>query len=496
MARHSRTLAKHGRKRPKRTWRNSNFKVYSLVAAGAIVLACAAAAPGVLHGNTSNLVATQFANSNARVQATAPPSSPTAGSNSDAALPSQMTGSEQIQLGNLLTAPQCTLNVPSDPLSSGLSQPWFLESATAACAENAQTGAFVQATILDPATGALSVYYPLVVPEGATPARTIVPPVLPPNAVVTIWTGFNGSQLKLAGPGAAYFVNFAQQSWANSPQFFQALRTAIGQGLVTVPPNGTAKDGLPCPTTRDFSIVDQDQSDNVPSSELVAGLGATAQANAANIAALPGATQLFNGSDEGVLESVDSALGCKQWMVPDQTDNNVLAPSAALNEQQAASFQGIPMALVPGLNDFVTSNGTAPPAGKENLFLQNLYRLQVGQPPTGNGNDTREYCVNLALTGAPRLQLDFDTESSAPTPAFLAGTGVNLALALAHRFTGTWANLNCTGLTGQPSPVTVTLSGNTAIAATFTPYRGPLFGLSYSGYPSGSSSSGSTHFGS
>jgi hypothetical protein len=407
-----------------------------------------------------------------------------------------MTGSEQMQLNNLLMTPQCTLNVPANPLTAaGLSSPWFLENATAACAENAQTGAFVQATILDPATGALSVYYPLVVPEAATPAKPIVPPVLPPNAVVTIWTGFNGNQLKLAGPGAAYFVNFAQQAWANSPQFFQALRTAISSNLVSVPPIGTAKDGLACPTTRDFSIVDQDQSDNIPSSELVTGLGATAQATAANIAALPGAVQLFNGSDEGVLDDVDAALGCKQWTVPDLTDDGAPTLSAPLNEEQAATFQAAPVALVPGLDDFVTNNGMMPPMGKADLFLQNLYRLQVGQPETGNGNDTRAYCVNLALTGAPRLQQDFDTESSSPTPAFLAGTGVNLALALAHRFMGTWTMLNCTGLTGQPSPVTVTLSGNTAIAATFKPYRGRLFGVSYPGYSPGSAS-GSTHFGS
>jgi hypothetical protein len=28
-------------------------------------------------------------------------------------------------------------------------------------------------------------------------------------------------------------------------------------------PGGKARDGLPCPTVRDFAVVDQDQSDNV-----------------------------------------------------------------------------------------------------------------------------------------------------------------------------------------------------------------------------------------
>ncbi len=59
--------------------------------------------------------------------------------------------------------------------------------------------AFVQATILDPATGALSVYDPLVVTRGTRPA--VLPPVpsVPAHAVVTIDVGFNGKDLVQVG---------------------------------------------------------------------------------------------------------------------------------------------------------------------------------------------------------------------------------------------------------------------------------------------------------
>ena len=63
----------------------------------------------------------------------------------------------------------------------------------------ANLGAFVQATILNPATGQLSVYEPLVITEGTQPAAAPVVPVLPRNAVVTIDFGFNGTNLTQVG---------------------------------------------------------------------------------------------------------------------------------------------------------------------------------------------------------------------------------------------------------------------------------------------------------
>ena len=50
-------------------------------------------------------------------------------------------------------------------------------------------------------------------------------------------------------------------------------------------------------------------------------------------------------------------------------------------------------------------------------------------------------------------------------------------MALANRFSTAWTLLTCQALTGQPSPVQVTLSGNTAISASYSQYNGPTFGL-------------------
>ena len=65
--------------------------------------------------------------------------------------------------------PNCTIIVPPNPLSAqGLATPYQLFAPDAAangpCNEaNAGQGAFVQATIYNPATGAFSIYSPLVI---------------------------------------------------------------------------------------------------------------------------------------------------------------------------------------------------------------------------------------------------------------------------------------------------------------------------------------------
>src|SRR5579859_7885781 len=69
----------------------------------------------------------------------------------------------------------CTLIVPANPLSAqGLATPYQLVATTpanGACNEaNANQSAFVQAAILDPATGKISIYEPLVIDAGTQPA--------------------------------------------------------------------------------------------------------------------------------------------------------------------------------------------------------------------------------------------------------------------------------------------------------------------------------------
>ena len=53
--------------------------------------------------------------------------------------------------------------------------------------------------MLDPATGQISVYDPLVVNAGTQPAVAPVVPTLPAGAVVALWFGYNGDTLTLAG---------------------------------------------------------------------------------------------------------------------------------------------------------------------------------------------------------------------------------------------------------------------------------------------------------
>ena len=102
----------------------------------------------------------------------------------------------------------CDIIVPAHPLTAkGLSTPFQLTGtdgqspAASGCtmANFANLGAFVQATILDPANGQLSVYEPLVITQGTQPAVAPVVPRLPRHAVVTIDFGFNGTNLTQVG---------------------------------------------------------------------------------------------------------------------------------------------------------------------------------------------------------------------------------------------------------------------------------------------------------
>ncbi len=179
----------------------------------------------------------------------------------------------------------CDIIVPANPLTAqGLSTPYQLtgtgrdDPAASGCTmvNNANLGAFVQATILNPATGALSVYEPLVITQGTTPAAAPVVPTLPAGAIVTIDFGFNGTNLTQVGATGTALAQgrcvnglagsiFGQVSFCNGTQFFQAVANGPRRpACSSIPPLGTAtKTGQPCLTTRNFDVIDQDPSDNV-----------------------------------------------------------------------------------------------------------------------------------------------------------------------------------------------------------------------------------------
>src|SRR5262249_45120493 len=190
----------------------------------------------------------------------------------------------------------------------------------------------------------LSVYNPLVVTAGTQPAVAPTAPTIAAGSVVEISIGFNGTNLVLTGAGAAAgrCVDavgqsvFGQQSACNAVAFYQAAKAQIGRGTLKIPAAGTAADGQACQTTRDFALIDQDQSDNVVSTYLITAGGQTAQNSPANAAQLAGATVLGNGSDDALLAKfVDPANGCTPFTAADTTSPQANAPSQALNELQA-----------------------------------------------------------------------------------------------------------------------------------------------------------------
>jgi len=367
----------------------------------------------------------------------------------------------------------CTLIVPSQPLTAqGLATPYQLtatDPANGPCNEaNAAQSAFVQGAIIDPATGQISIYNPLVIDQGTQPAVAPTAPTLPANAVVGLWFGSNGNTLSLLGTDSnlseAHCVNgingsiFGQFSACNAPAFFAAANSAIKAGKLVVPPLGKGKDGLNCPTTRDFGVVDQDQSDNVTTEYLSTANGQMAQMTAANSAQLQNANVAHNGSDERLLAvALDGALGCTPWTAPDLADPGHNVPALPLNELQAATFQANPVATVPAGDPMVEVNG------KLNLQKLNDYRRSVDQAPVRTLNDasTKAYCTNLMNIAPERMMFDAPlTKAAASADPNVAN---NLFTFLAQRFNTTWGangGLNCQGLLNANSPIVVTTDAN------------------------------------
>ena len=94
------------------------------------------------------------------------------------------------------TAVNCFVTLPANPLSAeGLSTPFILQPPCSQSVAGQQS--FAEATVLDPATGALSVYHPLIMDAGTTPLAPNIVPQLPANAKVGLWFGFNGGVLQL-----------------------------------------------------------------------------------------------------------------------------------------------------------------------------------------------------------------------------------------------------------------------------------------------------------
>jgi hypothetical protein len=364
----------------------------------------------------------------------------------------------------------CTLIVPANPLSAqGLATPWQLSDG---CSEaNPSEEAFVESTILAP-NGQLQIYDPLVITQGTTAAATPTAPKLPRGAQVIIDVGFNGNNLVLEGAGAAQgrcldaFGNsiMSQTSACNAAAFFAAANAQMARGRLRIPRLGAGTDGKACETTESFSLVDQDQSDNVISGYLLNGNGQTAQNTAANKNAMGGATLIGNGSDNALLgHFIDPALGCKPFTVPDATSPSGSDSSQALNTLSALVRQQAPRALLP-VND-----PQLLVAGQFSIGKTNAFRMMNDQPAlprsTGKDQNAARYCQNMINIQSARLQLDAAKEAGFASP--VPGVGNNLATFMGARLAGSFDNMNCATF-GLTNPVTVTTDGNgVATAVTY-----------------------------
>ncbi len=390
----------------------------------------------------------------------------------------------------------CDIIVPANPLSAtGLSTPYQLTGpdgttpAASGCTMTnaANLGAFVQATILNTRTGALSVYDPLVITQGTSAAVAPVVPKLPRNAIVTIDFGFNGTDLTQVGatPNALAQGNclngepgsvFGQVSFCNGTGFFNTAFQLMREGRLSVPSEGTSTKIVPtagalgtghdCPVTRNFDMVDQDPSDNVTTEYLLdPTTGQTAQDTAANAANLTGSQLLLNGSDNTLLDGfIDPTLGCTPFEAPDLANNGALTSSQALDELLATRNQPRIAALVPENDEMVLdNNGDLDPAKTD------LYRAEIGQAPISAQNNRTSspvnYCQNIVNIQTPFLAANQALLATGQAP--VAGVGTNLLTFLANRLLMSFTNLGCQNF-GLTNPVTVVLDGNgAAMSATF-----------------------------
>jgi hypothetical protein len=373
--------------------------------------------------------------------------------------------------------PDCTLIVPENPLSAkGLATPFQLVATDpngGPCNEaNTAQSAFVEAAVFNPANSQISIYHPLVIDTGTKPAVAPVLPSLPANAIVSLWIGFNGDNLTLASADPSNLANakcvnglpgsiFTQVSYCNAPAFFKVADNAAINGNLQVPTLATAKDGQICPTVRSFSIVDQDQSDNVDTLYLATSKGTTAQKTKANVASLKGAATLLNPGDNSLFSYFAApAIGCTPWMVPSLDDPGQMVPSQAVNELQAHLLQKTPVARVPGGDPMVEFNG------QPDLAKDNLYRAGMDQPSASyNTFKTAPYCREM-LRALPKMVLDQKMTTNFASIAPAAAN--NTFTFLAQRWVASWQLLNCQSLINIAAPITLTTNANTGVVTAAT----------------------------
>jgi hypothetical protein len=397
---------------------------------------------------------------------------------------------------NLAASVSCDIIVPANPLTArGLATPYQLTGTDGASpsASGCRMGdsgaeAFVQATILDPATGALSVYDPLVVTRGTRPAVVPAVPGIPADAVVTIDFGFNGKDLYQVGatPGTLAGANcvsgeagsaFGPVSFCNGTGFFGAVRAAERNGRLKVPSPGTSGKitpsggalgtGRACPVTSDFEVADPDSGDGVTADYLLNPItGQTAQDTTSNAGNMAGPALLHGrGASTLVDRFLDPVLGCVPYQVPDLANNDQLTTSWATDEIVSGAYEPGNAALMPENAPLVAGPGGGLDAAKTDAF-----RAELGEAPVGArggaASGPQVYCRDLVGIQTPFLAANRALLAAGQSP--LTTVGDNLLTFMATELSTSFTSLGCRDF-GLADPVTITRdSAGTAVAAAFS----------------------------
>lgn len=301
----------------------------------------------------------------------------------------------------------CNIVLPNNLLSSvGLSTPFIYKNCDQTIEDQAS---FAEAVILDPNTGNLSIYTPLIINEGTKP---LYPPVIPDiktTDVVGIWFGSNANIIILENPDITCINGlpndpFGQVAACNAVFFFKKAFDAYNKNKLIIPNPGVNIYGKKCYTTRNFEVIDMDQSDNVLSQYIIYN-NQVGQFSDSILSKLnKNNTRIIsNGSDNRLLNIfILPALGCESFKVPDISNNNISRSAQALNELQADIYDMANTALIPLGDPMCLTNGT------ENINKTNLFRSIVGQLPIDNivNASTKKYCEKIIKIGIPSLFLD------------------------------------------------------------------------------------------
>jgi hypothetical protein len=353
----------------------------------------------------------------------------------------------------------CVLQVPDNPLTpQGLMTPWVLMGTN--CNEaNVGSSRFVHGVVVNNVTGQMFIYNPLIITQGSTVAsKPATVTFSPANSVVGIWLGSNVNFLTLSndnGVAAGRCVTgpqgspFGQFAWCNADRFWMTVNSLIQQGKITVPPLGVASDNLPCPTLRDFFVVDMDPDDGVQTLYDVTFGGQVIQKTQFNMNNFGIQTELANDGDNRLLTKfINPAIGCNTLMLPDAADPGMNRPSDVMNIIQAILLQGAPIALIPNNDPMVLT------MGQPDLLKLNLYRLGVNQPQAavfGGDNDPAAFCRNYMNIAVPRFNSLKTKLQNFMSPA---PSAANLFDFMINRASTTWGNMgiNCVGFIGVDDP--------------------------------------------